>query len=192
MSSPEVLKPNSEQGIESQKAAAERSKELLSQAERSVETSPEMQAERAAEARAEANKEALMGREAGGAEKRSANDDSAPSLTHATKRQRKDSYAATMKQIQSEMNAPSRTFSKVIHNKTIERVSDAVGSSAARPNAVLAGSVAATFLTLFVFLVAKQYGYRLSGFETIGTFFVGWALGLIYDYAHLMFTTKRS
>lgn len=191
MSSPEVLKPNSEQGAESQAAAAERSKELLSQAERSVETSPETQAERAAEARAEANKEALMGREAGGAEKRRATD-SAPSLTHATKRQRNDSYAATMKQIQSEMNASSRTFSKVIHNKTVERVSDVVGASAARPNAVLAGSIAATFLTLFVFFVAKQYGYRLSGFETIGTFFVGWALGLIYDYARLMFTTKRS
>ena len=192
MSSPEVLKPNSEQGVESQGAAAERSKELLKQAERSVETSPDTRAERAAEARAEANKEALIGGEAGGAEKRRANSDSAPSLTHATKRQRQDSYTTTMKQIRSEMSAPSRTFSKLIHNKTVERVSDAVGSTAARPNAVLAGSMAATFLTLLVFLVAKQYGYRLSGFETIGTFFVGWALGLIYDYAHLMFTTKRS
>lgn len=192
MSSPEVLKPNGEHGVEAQAAAGERSQELLKQAERSVETSPEQQAERAAEARAEAHKEALMGREAGGAEKRRGNSDGAPSLTHATKRQREDSYAATMRQIRSEMSAPSRTFSKVIHNKTVERVSDTVASTAARPNAVLAGSVAATFLTLFVFLVAKQYGYRLSGFETIGTFFVGWALGLIYDYAHLLFTTKRN
>ena len=192
MSSPEVLKPTSEQGVEAQSAAAERSKELLKQAERSVENSPEQRAERAAEARAEAAKEALMGREAGGAEKRRGNTDSAPSITHATKRQREASYAATMRQIRSEMSAPSRTFSKVIHNKTVERISDAVGTTAARPNAVLAGSVMATFLTLFVFLVAKQYGYRLSGFETIGTFFVGWALGLIYDYARLLFTTKRS
>ncbi len=192
MSSPEVLKSSGEQGVESQSAAAERSKELLKQAERSVEASPEQQAERAAEARAEANKEALMSREAGGAEQRRGNTDGTPSATHATKRQREASYAATMRQIRSEMSAPSRTFSKVIHNKTVERVSDAIGTTAARPNAVLAGSVAATFLTLFVFLVAKQYGYRLSGFETIGTFFVGWALGLIYDYARLMFTTKRS
>lgn len=192
MSNPEVLKPNSERGIESQAAAAERSAELQKQAEHSVETSPETRTERAAEARAEANKEALMGREAGGAEKRQANTDSAPSLPHATKRQREDSYARTMRQIRSEMNAPSRSFSKLIHNKTVERVSDTIASTAARPNAVLAGSVAATFLTLFVFLIAKQYGYRLSGFETIGTFFVGWASGLIYDYARLMFATKRN
>lgn len=190
MNSPEVYKGNVEQGAEAQKAAAERSKELLTQPERSVEASPEKQAERAAEARAEANKEALMSREAGGAESRRATD-SAPSLTHATKRQRTDSYERTMKQIQSEMNASSRAFSKVIHNKTVERFSDVVGSSAARPNAVLAGSVAATFLTLFVFVIAKQYGYQLSGFETIGTFIIGWSIGLIYDYAQLLFPRKR-
>ncbi len=191
MGNPEILTPKGEQGAEQQNAAAERSKELLKTVERSVEASPEQQAERAQEARSDANKEALMSREVGGAEKHRANNDAAPSLTHATKRQREASYKSTMKQIQSEMNASSRTFSKVIHNRVIEQVSDAVGSTAARPNAVLAGSMAATFLTLFVFLVAKQYGYRLSGFETIGTFFLGWAIGLIYDYAKLMFSVRR-
>jgi hypothetical protein len=96
-----------------------------------------------------------------------------------------------MKQIQSEMSVAGRTFSKVIHHPAIERFSDAMASSAARPNAVLAGSMAATFLTLFVFIVAKQYGYRLSGFETIGTFFVGWALGLLYDYAQLLKMSRQ-
>lgn len=191
MGSPEILTPRGEQGAELQEAAAKQSKELLKSAERSVEASPEKQAERAVEARNEANKEALMSRETGGAEKRRANTDATPSLTHASKRQREASYKSTMRQIQSEMSAPSRTFSKIIHNRVIERASDAVGSTAARPNAVLAGSMAATFLTLFVFLVAKQYGYSLSGFETIGTFFLGWAIGLIYDYAKLIFSVRR-
>lgn len=190
MNSPEKLSPNNETTGEIQKAAAERSKELLGGPERSVEKSGESQAERAAEARAAASKEALMSRERSGTEKKRASIDGT-SLTHATKKQRKDSYTSTMRQIQSEMNTSSRTFSKVIHNKTVERVSEAIGSTAARPNAVLAGSVAATFLTLFVFIIAKQYGYRLSGFETIGAFALGWALGLIYDYARLMFSTKQ-
>jgi len=190
MANPEQLPNSGEHGIESQKAAAERSKELLGSVERSAEVSPEQKAERVTEARAE-TKEALMNRESGGAEKRRASSDRAPSLPHATKKQRSDSYAATMRQIQSEMNRSSRAFSKVIHNQTVEKLSDAIGSSAARPNAVLAGSMAATFLTLAVFLVAKQYGYRLSGFETIATFMLGWALGLIYDYARLMFPSRR-
>lgn len=189
MGNPEILNPGGERGVESQAAAAERSKELLKQVEKSVENSPETKVERVGQARAEA-KEALMSREAGGAEKRRTNADTTPSLPHASKKQRKDSYENTMRQIQSEMSKPSKTFSKVIHNKTVERVSETVGASVARPNAVLAGSMMATFLTLFVFIVAKQYGYRLSGFETIATFLLGWAIGLIYDYARLMFAKK--
>lgn len=190
MDNREVLSPTNERNGENQNGAAERSQELLKNAERSVETSPEKQAERVGEARAEA-KEALMNREAGGAEKRRGGTDTTPALPHATKKQRKDSYESTMKQIQSEMKASSRTFSKVIHNKTVERASDAVAVTVARPNAVLAGSMTATFLTLFAYLVAKHYGYHLSGFETIGTFILGWSLGLIYDYAKLMFSTRR-
>jgi hypothetical protein len=189
MGNPEILTPGGERGIESQAAAAERSKELLERNKESVENSPETKVERVEQARVEAQ-EALMGRESGGAEKRRTNLDATPSLPHASKKQRKNSYGNTMRQIQSEMTSSSRTFSKVIHNKTVERVSETVGASVARPNAVLAGSMMATFLTLFIFIVAKQYGYRLSGFETIGTFLLGWALGLIYDYARLMFAKR--
>lgn len=187
MSSPEILKPNSERGAEISDAAGERLKKLHEQREKHVEQG-ERSGETLRSARREA--EALFSREAS-KEKRIGGEPAA-SVTHATKRQRKDSYNSTMRQIRSEMSAPARTFSKVIHNPTVEKVSDVVGGTAARPNAVLAGSVAATFMTLFVFLVAKQYGYRLSGFETIATFLLGWSVGLIYDYARLMLIGRRS
>jgi hypothetical protein len=189
MSSPEVLKPSGEHGVEVSEAAGEQLKKLQEQLEKKAETGGENKGERVESARRET--EAVFSREQGREAKRGG-EPSMSSVRHATKRQREESFEATMKQIRSEMGAPARTFSKVIHNKTVERVSDAVGNTLARPNAVLAGSTAATFLTLFVFLIAKQYGYRLSGFETIGTFFVGWALGLIYDYARLMFSTRQN
>lgn len=188
MSSPEVLKPSGEHGVEAGKAAGEQLKKLQEQQEKKAE-----QHEGSGESLQSARKEteAVFSRESG-KERQHGGEPSGGGVTHATKRQRKDSYGSTMKQIRSEMSAPARTFSKVIHNQAVERVSDVVGGTAARPNAVLAGSIAATFLTLFVFLIAKQYGYRLSGFETIGTFFVGWAIGLIYDYARLMLAGRRS
>jgi hypothetical protein len=187
MSNPEVLKPNGDYGVEAGEAAGEQLKKVHEQLEKKTE-SGESKSETLDSARRDT--EALFSRETG-KETRSGGEPTAASV-HATKRQRKDSYNATMKQIRSEMRAPSRTFSRVIHNPTIEKVSEVVGNTAARPNAVLAGSVAATFLTLVVFLIAKQYGYRLSGFETIGTFFVGWLLGIIYDYARLMLAGRRS
>lgn len=186
MSSPEILKPSGERSAEVADAAGERLKKLHEQHEKQVDRG-ERSGESLASARHET--EAIFSREAS-KEKRSGGEPTG-GVTHATKRQRKDSYSSTMKQIRSEMSAPARTFSKVIHNPAVEKVSDVVGGTAARPNAILAGSIAATFLTLFVFLVAKQYGYRLSGFETIATFSIGWAVGLLYDYARLMLVGRR-
>jgi flagellar biosynthesis/type III secretory pathway protein FliH len=192
MANPEVQSGAIENKAEVQAAAAERSKELLTSVEKSAEHSPEKQAERASEARAEATKEALMSRERGSAESKQGGEPQGVSLTHATKKQRKNSYKSTMKQIRSEMSPVERSFSKVIHNQVIEKASAVIGNTAARPNAILAGSISATFLTLVIYLFAKYYGYPLSGFESIATFAVGWAIGLLYDYARLMVAGRRS
>lgn len=101
------------------------------------------------------------------------------------------SFTATMKEVQGQMSAPSRTFSKVIHNKAVEKVSEGVGSTIARPNAILAGAVSAFALTLGVYLLAKNLGYPLSGFETIAAFILGWTLGIVYDFLKVMITGHK-
>lgn len=102
-----------------------------------------------------------------------------------------ESFNVIMKEIHSQMSAPSRTFSKVIHNKTVERVSEVAGSTIARPDAILSGAIAAFLLTLGVYLVAKNLGYPLSGFETIGAFALGWVLGLAFDFVKVMVTGRK-
>lgn len=186
---PEVIKPNSENGIETQNAAAERSSELLKSVESSVEKSPEHKAERVENARKETKE--VFSKEAG-KEKHSGGEPTFSGVQHATKKQRETSYKHTMKHIQSEMTAPARTFSKFIHHNVVEKSSEAIGSTIARPNAVLAGSLTALVLVSGVYIVAKIFGYRLSGFETIGAFILGWALGLIYDYVRFMALGRRS
>lgn len=101
------------------------------------------------------------------------------------------SFKATMSEVWSQMPAPSRVFSKVIHNKAVEKVSEVTGNTVARPNAILSGAVFAFTLTLAVFLVAKNLGYPLSGFETIGAFLLGWVLGLVYDFLKIMITGRK-
>ena len=107
------------------------------------------------------------------------------------KRERDASYTRTMSQVQSELSGPSRTFSKVIHNKTVESASEVAGATIARPNAILAGAIAAFICTLGLYLVSKRFGYQLSGFETIGAFAVGWVIGLLFDFLRTMITGKR-
>jgi hypothetical protein len=107
------------------------------------------------------------------------------------KAERDASFNATMEEVRTHMTPASRTFSKVIHNKTVEKISDAAGSSIARPNAILSGAILAFILTLGVYLVAKNLGYPLSGFETIGAFIVGWVLGVTYDFLKVMVTGRK-
>lgn len=108
-----------------------------------------------------------------------------------SKSEREASFGTTMNEIRTHMSPSSRAFSKLIHNKTVEKTSEVVGNTVARPNAILSGSVFAFVLTLGVYLVAKNLGYPLSGFETIGAFALGWILGLAYDFIKTMVTGRK-
>lgn len=101
------------------------------------------------------------------------------------------SFDSTMAEVRTQMSAPSRAFSKVIHAKAVEKTSEALGSTIARPDAILSGAIFAFILTLGVYLVAKNLGYPLSGFETIGAFALGWVLGLVYDFLKVMITGRK-
>ncbi len=108
-----------------------------------------------------------------------------------TKKERDASFDETMREVRSQMSGPSRAFSGFIHNKGVEKVSDAVGGTIVRPNAVLSGAVFAFLFTLVVYLVARYNGYPLSGTETIASFVLGWVLGLIFDYVRVLVQGKR-
>lgn len=145
-----------------------------------------------ATARVEALKQAISV-EAGGAEKKGKEASSTP-VRHGvvSKKEKKASYQKHMKTLQAELPPAQRAFSKVIHNPIVEKTSEVVGSTVARPNAILAGAMFAFFAVLAVYLVAKHYGYVLSGFETIGAFIVGWVLGILYDFFKVMITGKKA
>lgn len=108
-----------------------------------------------------------------------------------SRKERDASYAATMKEVQAHMSPAERAFSKLIHHKTVENISETLGSTVARPNAILSGAIVAFLVSLATLLIAKHYGYRLSGFEAIGAFAAGWLLGILYDFFKVMITGKK-
>ena len=188
---PESLQNTPETGAENAASAAEQLEKLSKSAENSVELSP-----RDAEAMAERAKvealESAISVEVGGKEKKSSSEHKLPQrLGPVGKKLKETSFKRQMKEVQTDLSPVGRTFSKIIHNKVIEKASDVVGSTVARPNAILAGSVSAFVLTLAVYVIAKNIGYQLSGFETIGAFIVGWVIGTVYDYLRLIVTGKK-
>lgn len=165
----------------------ERVPELL---DRKAEVAPESREEHdknVEHARDEVNKEAISGREiSSGEDKPKGEDSSAPKY-----RSRKESYKHTMESVRSEMSAPARAFSKVIHNPVVERTSEVIGSTVARPNAILSGSLFAGLSVLALYLTARHFGFELRGSETIIAFTLGWAAGIVFDLLRGMFTGKR-
>ncbi len=166
---------------------SERKAEIERSLERGAEKTPEQDIDKLklnAEKAAEVEKK-KTGKEVAPAEKR--RDTPAQRRTKA-----KASYKKTMKETQAQMKPAERSFSKVIHTPVVEKTSEVVGNTVARPNAILAGSMMAFLFTLGIYMVAKYYGYPLSGFETIAAFIVGWLVGLIFDYFRVMITGKRA
>lgn len=102
-----------------------------------------------------------------------------------TKDVREASFKQTMHHIQKDMSPASRAFSKIIHNPTIDKASEALGKTLARPNLVLAGAIGTILIGSTVYFIAKKYGYVLSGFEAIGTFILGWAIGAVIEFARV-------
>lgn len=197
MSAEQLSGSNSEKNIQSPELTSEQLGNYLN-AENALERGAENAKVESGEqleskARNEALKEAVSV-EAGGAEKKSKESQGAPAQRRhgvVSKKERNASYKRHMKSIQSEMPAPQRAFSKVIHNPVVEKASETLGATVARPNAILAGSAVAFFAVLAVYLISKYYGYTLSGFETIGAFIAGWVLGILFDFFKVMATGKR-
>jgi len=188
--SPESKPENLEQSVE----RVEAQKNIDSSIERNAENAKVENGEQAAEkAKIEALKQAISV-EAGSAEKKKKDTVSPAGRRHGvvSKKEKDASYKAHMSKIQAELPPTKRAFSKVIHNPAVEKTSEVVGSTVARPNAILAGAIVAFFAVLIVYLTAKHFGYVLSGFETIGAFVVGWVLGLLYDFFRVMITGKKS
>jgi len=184
MSSPEVYS-GGPKGPEIDRSGEEAAEKLKNKMEKAGEQSPDQTAERAG---AKHEVEAAFSKEAGREHKSGGEPSSSPrSLSRVTKAQKKAKYKQTMSQTRSHLSAPSRAFSKAIHNPAIEKTSDTVGSTIARPNAILFASISAFILVGILYLVAKYYGYRLSGAETMTAFIIGWVLGLLFDYSSLMF-----
>jgi hypothetical protein len=187
----EQLHNNPERGIESSESAKEQLEKIEGQQESAVELSPRDIESKAEKARVEALENAVSIETGGKKAEKIKNEPTIKRRGPISKKQREVSYKQTMQQVQQDMNNTSRTFSKIIHSKTIEKTSEVVGGTIARPNAILFGSFFAFIFTLIAYIIAKNFGYSLSGFETIAAFIFGWLIGILYDYFKVLFTGKK-
>lgn len=99
--------------------------------------------------------------------------------TGMVNRELKDmAYQRTLTRIRKDLPLPERAFSKVVHNKAVDALSEAGAKTIARPSGVLAGGFFA-FIGSSVFLwVSKHYGYEYNFLLFALLFIAGFAIGI--------------
>lgn len=109
-------------------------------------------------------------------------EDEAQQAVRITKDDKQRAYTHTIKHVQSKLSKPSRSFSKVIHSPVVERTSEALEKTVARPSAILGGALFATVGLAVMSFFARRYGFTLSGTELILFVSAGWLLGLVVEF----------
>jgi hypothetical protein len=100
-------------------------------------------------------------------------------------------YVQTLASIQRKLTPISRSFSKVIHTPIIEKTSEALETTVARPSVLVGTTWTALIVGTIFYLTAHHYGFALSGSELLFSFIVGAVVGLIIEGIwHL--ATRRS
>jgi hypothetical protein len=98
-----------------------------------------------------------------------------PILTRAV------NYKQTLVSIQHRMKPAGRAFSRVIHNPTVERVSEVAEKTIMRPSISLGASTSAVIVTGSLYLLARYYGFSLRGSEIWISLIIGGILGLLIE-----------
>lgn len=81
-------------------------------------------------------------------------------------------YVRTLKRVRSQLNVPERPFSRLIHQPTVERLSNIGSKTVARPSGILAGGIFAVVGSTIALYMAKHYGFTYN-YLLISLLFVG-------------------
>ena len=99
-------------------------------------------------------------------------------------------FNQTIRSVQRRLPAPQRAFSKVIHNPKIEVVSDAAGSTVARPSGLLFGGLFSLLSSIVVLILCRYYGYEYNFSIGLISFIGGYFLGLLIEVISSFFKRK--
>jgi hypothetical protein len=169
---------------EQTEAAPERHHERVDAgAERHRQEAQERQARQlAAEQQARSAKEASRGPETSSAAQ--------SGVYHGTSK--KVAYRRTMQAVRQKLPPLQRSFSRLIHSRAVESVSDAAARSVFRPMPLAAAGLAATLVTGAVYAVARSKGYEIAGGGWfLASFAGGYVLGLLIDFFRLVALRRR-
>lgn len=105
---------------------------------------------------------------------------------------KKKAYEKELHRVRSHLPKAQRSFSKFIHARSVEAVSEVSGKTVARPSGLLGGGIAAFVGTATLVFVSRHYGFTYNFFVFIALLVAGFFVGLIAEMIIRSFLKARS
>jgi hypothetical protein len=100
-------------------------------------------------------------------------------------------YIQTLNSVQRRLTPVSRSFSKVIHAPIVEKSSEVLEKTIARPSITVGATWTALIIGSVFYFTARHYGYELSGSEITLSFVLGAIIGLALEGFWRMLRHRR-
>lgn len=101
-------------------------------------------------------------------------------------------FHQTMDDVRSHLSPSEQRFSKIIHNDTIESLSDLGGKTVARPSGVLGGATILVIGSFIVLYFAKRYGFEIPLSLFAALYIFGFILMIIIEQVYrIIFNAGR-
>lgn len=174
---PQLHSPeNSAEQAESNAEQREKLKELLEKAEQE----PGNNEDSIEKLRNRIEEEAVSGKEKSAGEHQA--DKKEPGF-RIDKTAKNDAYKKTLKSVRHKLPRRQRAFSKVIHQPTVEKISEVGSKTVARPSALLSAGFFAFIGTTAIVWISRYYGFRYNFFVYIVLLIGGFLFGLLAEAA---------
>jgi hypothetical protein len=93
-----------------------------------------------------------------------------------------DAYTRSMQKVRSNLSAPERTLSNIVHHKMVEPVSEFSSKTVARPSGILGGGIVAFVGSGVVLFLARHYGFQYNFTTFLLLLVCGFTAGIAVEY----------
>jgi hypothetical protein len=94
---------------------------------------------------------------------------------------RKVTLNNTMARIRRQLPGPEKTFSKVIHQPVIDKVSEITGKTIFRPIGFMLGAMIGLVGSSVVLFLSRHYGFKYNYITFFAFFIIGLVLGMVLE-----------
>jgi hypothetical protein len=86
---------------------------------------------------------------------------------------------SSLRRVRKDLKPYQRPFSRLIHNRAVEKASEVGAKTIARPDGLLVGGVVSLLMSLGVLFVCRYYGYEYNYLIGLLSFPAGFILGIV-------------